>query len=317
MSDAFYNENDPFPAAWLRNLIQARHLPAGIVDERSIHDVKPQDCQETSHFFAGVGGWPLALKQAGWPDNEPVWTGSCPCQPFSVAGKRGGTDDQRHLWPEWFRLIRERNPGTIFGEQVASRGGLAWLDIVQSDLEGEGYTVGALDLCAAGFGAPHIRQRLYFVAHAERGAAERHRFSLAEAQGRDEGTTREWQRLRYDAGDGKLADASGGEVGPARQPRERAAVGELDDAEDTHGRLASSGSSAQVGGPGPTNGFWAGAEWLPCSDGKARPTQPLISPMAHGVPGRMGRLRAYGNAVVVPQAAEFVRAYMAERGSQG
>jgi len=101
-----YNENDAYPAQWLRNLISAGHLPDGTVDERSIVDLQPEDCQETAHFFAGIGGWALALRQAGWPDDRPVWTGSCPCQPFSVAGKRGGTDDPRHLWPEWFRLIR-------------------------------------------------------------------------------------------------------------------------------------------------------------------------------------------------------------------
>lgn len=161
---AYYNENDSFPAQWLRNLIDAGHLPAGDVDERSIADLEPQDCMPISHFFAGIGGWPLALRLAGWPDDRPVWTGSCPCQPFSVAGKRGGTDDSRHLWPEWFRLIRECRPPVIFGEQVASRGALAWLDIVQSQLESCGYAVGAISIPACGFGAPHIRQRLYFVA---------------------------------------------------------------------------------------------------------------------------------------------------------
>lgn len=88
------------------------------------------------------------------------------CQPFSAAGKRKGTADERHLWPAFFHLIRQCRPVTVFGEQVASKDGLSWLDLVSSDLEGAGYACGAVDTCAAGFGAPHIRQRLYWVAHA-------------------------------------------------------------------------------------------------------------------------------------------------------
>lgn len=79
----YYNEIDPFAAQWLRNLIAAGHLPAGDVDERSIVDVRPDDLKGyvQCHFFAGIGGWPLALRMAGWPDDREVWTGSCPCQP--------------------------------------------------------------------------------------------------------------------------------------------------------------------------------------------------------------------------------------------
>jgi DNA (cytosine-5)-methyltransferase 1 len=164
----YYNENDPKAAAWLRELIKDGHIANGIVDERSIKDVQPNDLTDFTqcHFFAGIGGWSYALRLAGWPDDRPVWTGSCPCQPFSDAGQKGGTKDKRHLWPDFFRLIREYRPTTVFGEQVASKDGLAWLDIVSADLESEGYAVGAIDLCAAGVEAPHIRQRLWFVADA-------------------------------------------------------------------------------------------------------------------------------------------------------
>src|SRR5690606_31057001 len=138
------------------------------VDTRSIEDVTPNDLQGYTqcHFFAGIGGWPLALRLAGWPDDRPVWTGSCPCQPFSQAGKGAGFADERHLWPAFFHLIEQCRPSVVFGEQVASKDGLAWLDLVQADLEGAGYACGAADLCAAGVGAPHIRQRLYWVANA-------------------------------------------------------------------------------------------------------------------------------------------------------
>jgi len=162
---AYYNEHDPFAAAWLRNLIDAGHIAPGDVDERDIRDVRPSDIDGYAqhHFFAGIGVWSYALRRAGWPDDRPVTTGSCPCQPFSAAGGRGGFDDERHLWPAFYHLISERRFPVVLGEQVASKDGLAWLDLVQADMEGAGYAGGALDLCSAGFGAPHIRQRLYFA----------------------------------------------------------------------------------------------------------------------------------------------------------
>ena len=161
---AYYNEFDPKAAAWLRELIKQGHIAPGDVDERSISDVTPDDLRGYTqcHFFAGIGVWSYALRQAGWPDDRPVWTGSCPCQPFSSAGKRKGTSDERHLWPHWFHLISQCRPCNVFGEQVASKDGRAWFDTVQADMEALGFAVGAADLCAAGVGAPHIRQRLWF-----------------------------------------------------------------------------------------------------------------------------------------------------------
>jgi hypothetical protein len=145
----YYNEFDKYPAQWLRNLQAAGCIPKGQVDERSIADVRSEELTgfRSAHFFAGVGGWPLALKLAGFPESEPVWTGSCPCQPFSVAGARKGAKDKRHLWPEFFRLIGERRPPIIFGEQVASADGRNWLSGVRADLEGLGYAVGGR-ICA-------------------------------------------------------------------------------------------------------------------------------------------------------------------------
>ncbi len=162
---AYYNEFDPKAAAWLRELIKAGHIAPGDVDERSIVDIRPSDLigYTQCHFFAGIGVWSYALRRAGWPDDRPVWTGSCPCQPFSAAGKGAGFTDERHLWPHFHWLIENCRPPVVFGEQVASKDGLGWLDLVQADLEGSGYASGAVDTCAAGFGAPHIRQRLYWV----------------------------------------------------------------------------------------------------------------------------------------------------------
>ena len=159
----YYNEIDPYAAQWLRNLIAAGHLAKGEVDERSITEIQPDDLLgfNQCHFFAGIGVWGYALRQAGWADDRPVWTGSCPCQPFSAAGKQEGFADERHLWPTWFNLISQCRPAIVLGEQVASA--LDWLDLVSTDMESAGYAFGAADLCAAGFGGAHIRQRLYFA----------------------------------------------------------------------------------------------------------------------------------------------------------
>jgi DNA (cytosine-5)-methyltransferase 1 len=159
----YYNEIDPYAAQWLRNLIAAGHLAKGEVDERSITEIQPDDLLgfDQCHFFAGIGVWGHALRRAGWADDRPVWTGSCPCQPFSAAGKQEGFADERHLWPTWFNLIRQCRPAIVLGEQVASA--LDWLDLVSTDMESAGYAFGAADLCAAGFGGAHIRQRLYFA----------------------------------------------------------------------------------------------------------------------------------------------------------
>ena len=166
MLPAFYNDNEPYVAQWLRNLIEADEIPPGDVDERDIREVQASDLEGYGqvHFFAGIGGWPLALELAGWGDRS-VWTGSCPCQPLSSAGQRKGHADERHLWPAFYSLIKECKPPTIFGEQVASKDGREWLAGVRADLEHLGYAVGAADLPAASKKAKHNRPRLFFVAH--------------------------------------------------------------------------------------------------------------------------------------------------------
>lgn len=161
---SYYNEIDPYAAQWLCNLIEAGHIARGVVDTRSIEDVHPRDLDGFTqcHFFAGLGGWSLALRLAGWADDRPVWTGSCPCQPFSTAGKGVGFTDERHLWPSWFHLIRECRPSSIFGEQVTASAD--WLALVRCDLEAVGYAVGAMPIEAASAGAPHRRDRFWWTA---------------------------------------------------------------------------------------------------------------------------------------------------------
>ena len=210
---AYYNEIDPFAAQWLRNLIAAGHIAPGEVDERSIEDVTPDDLRGFTqcHFFAGIGVWSHSLRLAGWPDNKPVWTGSCPCQPFSAAGKGDGFADERHLWPHFFHLISERRPQHVFGEQVASGNANTWFDLVQADLEGMGYAFGLVPFTSAGIGAPHIRERAYWVANADSVISDRR--GNVRATGRDE----------YSDGDDVvwLADAGREHKGSARN-KERA-----------------------------------------------------------------------------------------------
>jgi DNA (cytosine-5)-methyltransferase 1 len=295
-----YNEIEPYAAAWLRNLSAAGHIARGSVDARSIRELRADGLVDVAQFhtFAGLGAWSYALRLAGWPDDRPVWTGSCPCQPFSVAGRGDGTSDERHLWPEWFRLIRECRPPVIFGEQVASPDGLAWLDAVCADLEGAGYAVGAADLCAAGVGAPHIRQQLYFgavlVADAERWSAERHRHPMGGATRGDQGREEERQWVWADAGYGGATRS----MADPHDPRLEGRKG---------GRHGADQCASRQGGVADA---WGDVEWLACRDGKMRPTQPGLLPLVDGAPARVGRLRAFGNAIVPQVAATFVRAFM-------
>lgn len=269
---AYYNEFDPFAAEWLRRLAAAGKIAGGVVDGRSIAKVRPDHItSHRAHFFAGIGGWDLALQLAGWPDDMPVWTGSCPCQPFSSAGKKQGFADDRHLWPVWFRLIRECRPPVIFGEQVAGAAGLDWLDLVCLDLEGEGYAVGAADLAAASVGAPHKRQRLYWVAHDA-----------------------------WFTPTGRMGDAG---VYRAREHARELPCNESEhDQRGTHGDYSSK--------PAGSVGCWSNSDWAQCSDGYSRPFESGSFPLAHGVPNRVGKLRGFGNAIVPPLAAEFVRSAM-------
>jgi DNA (cytosine-5)-methyltransferase 1 len=306
---AYYNEIDPYAAEWLRNLIAAGHIAPGDVDERSIEDVRPDDLTGFTqcHFFAGIGVWSYALRRAGWPDDRAVWTGSCPCQPFSAAGKGGGFTDERHLWPAFFHLISQCQPAVIFGEQVASKDGLAWLDLVQTDLEATGHTFAPIDICAAGVGAPGIRQRFFFVADAGGERCERQRLQLCE---------RRPQAPMLEAGRGSEARRLE-HAGSERRERREASTSRHDHDRQTpkrsqgeHGAGVASAHRIHSDGTGPINGYWRTADWLFCRDDKWRPVEPGTFPLAHGAAARVGRLRAYGNAINAEVAREFVEAYV-------
>lgn len=290
---AYYNEIDPFAAAWLRELIAAGHIAPGEVDERSIEDVRSTDLvgYRQVHFFAGIGGWSLAARLAGWPDDRPLWTGSCPCQPFSVAGKQRGTDDERHLWPVMRDLIRERRPPVVAGEQVASSLGRGWLASVRHDLEALGYAVGAADLCAAGVGAPHIRHRLYWGA-VRLGYAGNERCDRLDPLLRTDATGWDQATISKAARTGASSSVRLDDSDDARPQRRR---------ERGHGGCEWSAGSASLDA-------WQHHGWVMCADGRARQIAPIARRMDDGISARVGLLRGYGNAIV-PQVAEtFLRA---------
>ena len=331
---AYYNEFDKNAAQHLRNLIDAGHIAPGIVDERSIEDVYPSDLRGFTqcHFFAGVGVWSHSLRLAGWGDDRPVWTGSCPCQPFSAAGKGAGFDDERHLWPAFHHLIKECKPSAVLGEQVASKDVDPWIDLVHADLEALGYSFGAIPFPAAGVGAPNIRDRLYWVAHSHDARLEGRRSVRERAHQRATGAHRMAGRLANangGAGGQGGADlrgrADGGDAQPWAGSGCSELLGGLADANSTKrsARDVLAGSTSQGGegrmdvvldgsnhGAGAVNGFWTGADWLGCRDNKWRPVEPGTFPLAHGATARVGRLRAYGNALNAQAAKVWVESLM-------
>lgn len=379
MKLAYYNEFDKYAAEWLRNLIAAGHIAPGDVDDRSIEDVRPSDLDGYAqcHFFAGVGVWSYALRLAGWPDDRPVWTGSCPCQPFSAAGQGAGFDDERHLWPHFHHLIKECRPAIVLGEQVASKDADPWIDLVCDDLEALGYAFGSVPFPSAGVGAPHIRDRLYWVGdssgarlegHAgngcpagregqKRSAAEtsvpsglahpsnqrQHGRGAGEASDGGDSTRQQSERFcdaggvgradRIGAGrDGRPvsgqvagqdgqhipidADASGGDGWMADTQHDGCGGQESHQAKPNGNRenfgLLDRGHFAPQGQPatGPTNGYWRDADWLYCRDGRWRPVEPGTFPLVNGAAARVGRLRAYGNAINAEAARVFIEAVM-------
>lgn len=161
-----YSDNDPHAAQWMRNLIEAGLISKGDVDETDIRELEPERLRGVRRFhaFAGIGGWDYALRLAGWPEEREVWTGSCPCQPFSAAGKAAGVCDERHLWPAFRDLIAERRPQSVVGEQVAGADGKYWMAGVRADLEALGYAVWTARLDARIVGARQKRVRFYWAA---------------------------------------------------------------------------------------------------------------------------------------------------------
>ena len=342
MSLVYYNEIDPKAASWLRELISEGHIPDGHVDTRDIRDVPPSDVAGYTqcHFFAGIGGWAYALRLADWPRSRPVWTGSCPCQPFSSAGKGAGLADDRHLWPAFRWLIAQCQPATVFGEQVAPKAGREWLAGVRLDLEAMGYAVGGADLCAAGVGAPHIRQRLFWVADGEPAVLQGHcrherdgdkfgRHGAEQTGSVAKGCTVDWSRtIWWPCRDGKLRRVPARRLGNGISNRRGALrdgnharhVRPITDATCETGRLSDGANDNRRGGEWSQKtgigengvrrrGSTSDNRGFPPSQHDRLEVEPALFPLADGIPGRVGLLRGAGNAIVPEVAAQFIAAF--------
>jgi DNA (cytosine-5)-methyltransferase 1 len=290
---AYYNEWDPDIAEWLRELIKAGVVAQGDVDNRDIRDVSADDLRGYTqcHFFAGIGGWSAALRLAGWPDDRPVWTGSCPCQDFSTAGPKTAQLGERHLWPDWFRLIRERRPPVVFGEQVAGAIAAGWLDDAFHDLESEKNACAAAVLSACCVEAPHERDRLWFVSYPEESDDYRNAGKLSKKDGRP---------MRDDiskSGCTSRIFSSLALPDSFRSPEQGQCEVSAPAGEDWQANCS-------------FNAGEDGCGWLACSDGKYRPIKSGVRLLDNGIPANLAKLcqAGFGNAIVPQVAAEFIKA---------
>lgn len=265
-------------------------------------------------LFSGIGGFSLGLERTGgfetvafceyeafpravlakhWPDvpcfpdvrtlkgsdiDGPVDVicGGYPCQPFSTAGQRRGKEDDRHLWPEFSRLVAELRPTWVIGENVAGHISMG-LDDVLSDLEGQGYACRTFVIPACAVGAPHRRDRVWTVAHAHRSRQQQSYKTLAR----------------------RLSEQSNGS---SIQPRKNVANA---DQQRLEGRIQNEkpdekrrqkSSERQLGKCCNGRGWNGDVFWA---------TEPSVGRVAHGVSRRVDRLKALGNAVV-PQIPEMI-----------
>ncbi|MGE0108628.1 MAG: DNA cytosine methyltransferase [Bdellovibrionales bacterium] len=279
-------------------------------------------------LFSGIGGFSLGLEAAGmrtaafceiepycravlrrhWPDvpiHEDVRAldgrpyrgavelicGGYPCQPFSMAGRRRGEEDERHLWPEMYRLIREIRPRWVVAENVAGHISLGF-DEVAASLEAEGFTVWPFIIPACAVGAPHRRDRVWIIAHAARAGERRETGSLCQAHGRQVDELPRQSDLaiaRY------ASDSARGEtIGQERRRILEDAFGSP--AADASDKRCERSFDQTVQGQSKiarklARGLKRWADGWPVS-------APRLCRVDDGIPHRTQRLRALGNAVV-------------------
>ncbi len=303
-------------------------------------------------LFSGIGGLDLGLERAGmecawqveiddycarvlekhWPsvtkhkdvrdvgkeNLKPVdlIAGGFPCQPHSVAGKRRGAEDDRNLWPEFIRVIRETKPRYVLAENVP---GIitTYLDTVLSDLEGEGYTCWTFNLPACGFDAPHRRERIFIVAYDN---SQRRRIQqVARVECKDQANTYNNGKERNMAyTNSRRCQVSRLSIRQRRQEQaEIVAGGSCKDVADTDTQRLSITARSGIGGIQRQVETSKRGE-LSRRNTKARTywtIEPDVGRVAHGIPSRVDRLRGLGNAVV-PQVAEWIGKRIVEHEGQ-
>ena len=237
-----------------------------------------------------------------------IITGGFPCQPFSIAGKQKGTNDDRHLWPEMFRIIKELKPRWIIGENVRGivniQDGVVF-ETVCTDLESEGYEVQAFNIPAAGVGAPHRRERIWIVANSRRtlrqGSSIREK---NENETRKEDADQHQRSSSPSKSNVANTESFSSDVrGREEHQEERDGQSEIrgksgkDVANASTGRRTSQGKQIPTRGNGIEHQSW----WQ---------SEPDVGRVAHGVPGRVHRLKALGNSIVPKIAEEIGKAIM-------
>jgi len=236
------------------------------------------------------------VKRSDLPDPDPdVILGGFPCQPFSSAGLQKAQSDSRHLWPEMFRLIKECRPSWIIGENVIGIVKLG-LDEVLTDLENEGYATRTFNIPACAVGAPHLRQRVWIIAHSD---SKRKSNGAIDAQAQGE--------LVADPSISGLQEHGYGQAEDAIERSKDVA----DPQSKRHGRGSSKkcGNEQRIILPKEQEGGEMGREAEGCGE-PHRPDQwwesePPVGRLAHGVPNRVSQIRALGNSII-PQIAKEI-----------
>ncbi len=314
MSLHYYNEHDAYRAAVLRERMDEGLLPKGVVDERDIETVPDEDFLGYTqiHLFAGIGGFPLGLRLAGFSEQRRIVSGGFPCQDISNAGKRAGiTGSRSRLWREMVRCVRVVRPELVFVENVAALLGRG-MGVVLGDLAEIGYDANGDCVSAADVGAPHLRRRIWIVAYdAERGTG------TIPARSRDEGEgTRDVDGDREDVANaaqrgfavrgessqlGGLTECSGETLadatGRGTRTQRRKQLAESGDGKRDVADAATVHAQGRNGGSGQRESGRS-SRW---------PVEPNVGRVAHGIPKRVDRLAALGDAIVPQCAAEAIK----------
>ena len=233
-----------------------------------------------------------------------IITGGYPCQPFSVAGRKKGEDDPRHLWPEYFRLVKECRPTWVIGENVSGHIKLG-LDTVISDLESEDYTVRPFSISASSIGANHQRERVWIVAHTKRKGLERLNKQSSSLSGKNKGAQLGNESSRETMANSRRSQWPWSELREENENETR-----KENANQFERSSSTSSSSADTNGKGSQR---YGSEYQLRESQEERKTswsrwwefEPNVGRVAYGIPKRVDRLKSLGNSLV-PQIPYYI-----------